>query len=58
MMCIFPMCMPTGILQEDPTRPIDLELGSMDFASYQMLCDANAAIGDQATEEHLRQDFN
>lgn len=49
----------SGILQEDPTRPIDIELGSMDFASFQMLSDASVAmIGDQNIEEHLRQDFN
>lgn len=48
-----------GGFHEDPIRPIDIELGSMDFASYQMLCDAtNTMIADQDLEENFRQDFN
>lgn len=43
----------------DPLRPIDLELGTMDFAGYQMLTDPNATmIADPTIEDSFRRDLN
>lgn len=43
----------------DPLRPIDLELGAMDFAGYQMLTDPNATmIADPTIEDSFRRDLN
>lgn len=50
-----------GILDlfDDPLRPIDLELGAMDFAGYQMLSDPNATmIADPTIEDSFRRDLN
>lgn len=42
----------------DPIRPIDIELGSMDFASYQMLSEANTVmVADQILEDSFRLDL-
>lgn len=43
----------------DPLRPIDLELGTMDFAGYQMLTDPNGTmIADPTIEDSFRRDLN
>lgn len=43
----------------NPLRPIDLELGAMDFAGYQMLTDPNSPmISDPTIEESFRRDLN
>lgn len=43
----------------DALRPIDLELGTMDFAGYQMLSDPNATmIADPTIEDSFRRDLN
>lgn len=43
----------------DALRPIDLELGTMDFVGYQMLTDPNSTmIADPTIEDSFRRDLN
>lgn len=53
-----PILSPTDLFG-DPLRPIDLELGTMDFAGYQMLTDPNGTmIADPTIEDSFRRDLN
>lgn len=46
-------------LFDDQLRPIELELGAMDFAGFQMLSDPNATmIADPTIEDSFRRDLN